>query len=110
FQGRDGAKKIAARLIDDAIGERGRDKERQGVNTAKTDLSNQYVFAKLEPEVIRQLVRLDGRTDVPDPARPTTTATDGTATRAVRRAIYRIWPDFPIHKLTTKSVSTVKAD
>ena len=25
-------------------------------------------------------------------------------------AIYRIWPDFPIGRLTTKSISTVKAD
>ena len=26
------------------------------------------------------------------------------------RALYRIWPDFKVHRLTNKSISTVKAD
>lgn len=35
---------------------------------------------------------------------------DLTATRTAERAIYRIWPDFPVEPLIDKSCSTVKAD
>jgi serine protease AprX len=102
--GRDGGRQRVHDLVARAIAEKGRDTgPRQGVNRAKSDLSSQYLFAKLEPEVIRQLVRLDGGSAESDAA-----ATP--ALRAARRAIYRIWPDFKIGRLTTKSVSTVKAD
>ncbi len=63
----------------------------QGVQIAKTELSNQYVFAELEAAVIRELARLNE------------TGKDG-------RAIYRIWPDFEVGPLLTRSVMTVKAD
>src|SRR6476646_11255443 len=33
--------------------------EKQGVREKKTDLSNQYIFARLSGKVIRELVRLD---------------------------------------------------
>jgi subtilisin family serine protease len=134
FGGRDRGRQAAMELIERVTRERGSNQAGQGVNRTKTELSNQYVFAKLEPEAIRELVRLDGRTDNGDPgagdregvaevdastsnAEPSLTPaesagaeTEDAAARATRRAIYRIWPDFPIGKLTTKSVSTVKAD
>jgi subtilisin family serine protease len=100
--GRGTGRERAQALIDQAIRDRGHDTH-QGVNTDKSELSSQYLFAKLEPEVIRQLVRLDG-------AREDQGAADEGTARAARRSVYRIWPDFPIGKLTTKSVSTVKAD
>lgn len=53
--------------------------------------TSQYMFATLYGDEIRTLVKLDGRTE------PT-------------RAIFRIWPDFPVKALLVKSVSTVKAD
>jgi serine protease AprX len=57
--------------------------------------SHQYVFASLDADAIRRLVRLDTR--------------DGKAPRT-KRAIYHIWPDFPLNRLINKSISTVKAD
>jgi hypothetical protein len=71
----------------------------QGFNVVKTRFSQQYVFAVLSEDVIKQLVRDDGTADVP-----------GEKQTSSSKAIYHIWPDFPINKLTTKSVSTVKAD
>jgi serine protease AprX len=50
--------------------------------------TSQYMFATLYGDEIRELVRLDKKS----------------------RAIYRIWPDFPIRALLVRSVSTVKAD
>jgi len=57
--------------------------------------SEQYVFASLDADTIRALVRMDSR--------------GGRAPRT-RRAIYHIWPDFPVKRLVNKSISTVKAD
>lgn len=98
--GREVGRRRVGQLIDAAVRTLGRGEVAgQGVNAGKSDLSRQYVFAKLEPDVIRELVRQDAR------------AEDAAATaRAATRAIYRIWPDFRISKLTIKSVSTVKAD
>jgi subtilisin family serine protease len=131
-EGREAGRERVRELIDDAIHALNReDVDGQGVNTAKSELSNQYLFAKLEPDVIRELVQRDGHTDddtpgspeSPNPdAAPTEAAAphppaeaprggaEGATAGATRRAIYRIWPDFRISKLTTKSVSTVKAD
>jgi serine protease AprX len=66
-------------------------------------LVEQYLFARLDGEAIRWLVNEDGRKD------------DKVKTALLEknqfsRAIYHIWPDFQIRRLTTKSVSTVKAD
>lgn len=71
----------------------------QGINEVKTGLSQQYLFATLEGWVIEQLVLRDslgagGKGKAP----------------ANERALYRIWPDFRVHGLTNKSISTVKAD
>jgi serine protease AprX len=71
----------------------------QGIDETKSGLSQQYLFATLEGWVIQEMVRLDSL------------KADGT-TKALpnERALYRIWPDFPVHSLTNKSISTVKAD
>jgi serine protease AprX len=78
----------AVALIDEAIRLRGRDGHGQSVNEAKSERSQQYLFARLEGDVIREVV------DLNEPSRP----------------IFRIWPDFEIGPLVNKSVSTVKAD
>lgn len=72
----------------------------QGLNKVKSDLSQQYLFAALEGWVIEELVRRDSRQ--PDGG--------GSMAPANERALYRIWPDFPVHGLTYRSISTVKAD
>jgi serine protease AprX len=106
--GRDKCRERVRQLVAEAIEIAATDKAPgpQGINQHKSDFSNQYMFAKLEPPVIRELVRLDGPRGRPDEGE---TVEQRTA-RTTQRAIYRIWPDFKIKKLTTKSVSTVKAD
>ncbi|OGX90059.1 hypothetical protein BEN49_24040 [Hymenobacter coccineus] len=64
--------------------------------------SPQYLFVQLEPAVIEALVARDrDYNDGPLPAE---------SRRVGPRAIYRIWPDFPIRGLLNKSISTVKGD
>ena len=62
--------------------------------------TTQYMFATLYGDEIRRLVQLDhgakSKTEKPGAYPP--------------RAIFRIWPDFPIRALLVKSVSTIKAD
>jgi subtilisin family serine protease len=102
---RDGASAARARIkeeVEEAIlKHRTSKKVVQGINEAKSELSEQYFFASLEVSVIRALVRIDNRerktSDVP-------------GARLRQRAIYRIWPDFPINALINRSVATVKAD
>lgn len=100
--GREGAKKRVQELIVDILNDSDVPKKAtdpQGINPIKTRYSQQYVFAELEEELIKELVRRDlsgGRGEYePKPG---------------SQAIYHIWPDFEINKLTTKSITTVKAD
>jgi serine protease AprX len=90
--GRSEAKDTVLGWIKQAIQRAATVPERQGVHRPKTDLSNQYVFAELEAQVIQELARINDA------------AGEG------RRAIYRIWPDFEVGPLLTRSVITVKAD
>ena len=95
-----------------------------------TERSSRYVVATLTGRQVRDLVARDGsladelrqtyadRGDpLPDLAAPPTTPTDDPdsltvrrAPRRIARAIFRIWPDFPIRALLTRSTRTVKAD
>jgi hypothetical protein len=70
-----------------------------GVDHRKTDLSDQYVFARLDGRAIRALVRLDAEAAGP-----------GGASNSPAKVIFHIWPDFEVQALLTHSVSTVKAD
>lgn len=76
----------------------GTEGRRQLINEERSALSPQYVFAKLDADVIRQLVRKDAEEHPKNQS------------GASARAIYHIWPDFPVRPLTNKSISTVKAD
>jgi serine protease AprX len=75
--------------------------------------TSQYMFATLFGDEIRALVRLDRETPVPSTTKPTRkplkTRGDAAPWNAPR-AIFRIWPDFPVQALLVKTVSTVKAD
>jgi serine protease AprX len=104
--GRSEARKRALQLIDEAIAQtqgKSQDANAIGINERKSELSTQYLFATLYGETISELVRLDNE---PDQSLPPGTASKRTA----NRSIHRIWPDFPVRRLTTKSISTVKAD
>ena len=57
--------------------------------------TSSYLAATMTPEEIRELARRDR---------------DAAAGSAAHRAVFRIWPDFPVRPLITASVATVKAD
>lgn len=62
----------------------------------------QYVTASLTREAIVQLVKIDIAESITKGRTP--------SEQWVHRAIYRIWPDFPVRPCLTRSVSTVKGD
>jgi hypothetical protein len=92
-KGRDAAADRVQRMIADLV-----ERHRTGPRTRRVSpsvKSAQYVFATLAAQAIRELVRID---------------TKSGKAPFVQRAIYHIWPDFPLKRLTNKSISTVKAD
>lgn len=74
---REHARSAARELVEKAIEGSGRDKDAQGISDAKSGTS-QYLFATLEGEVIRSVVD---------------------SNEEEGRPIFRIWPDFEIHRL-----------
>lgn len=75
-------------------------KERRNprVDEEKSELSSHYLYAALSARIIQEIVRLDVANE------------NGRSAIWANRAIYHIWPDFPVSPLITKSISTVKAD
>jgi subtilisin family serine protease len=84
--GRDKAKALVQKWIRELAGQ-------DAIYKAKTRLSNQYVFAQLHRAQIIALAQLNQAKKTP-----------------MQRPIYRIWPDFEVRALLTRSVATVKAD
>jgi subtilisin family serine protease len=89
----------------------------------KSSVSEQYVFAELSGRVIRQLVSDDSKHSGPTKNQVIQEAVeelvrDETKRTALvkkiqdkqPRAIYHVWPDFPVRGLINASISTVKAD
>ena len=103
--GRKGARERVTVLIEEAVRRGGGDPAKEGINRTITDptAEHQYVFARLTPATIEQLVKLDS---LKEPWVPAGSEADEVAPRA----IYRIWNDFEIGPLITRSVRTVKAD
>ncbi len=118
-EGRDAGRKWIQEAIKNAKDIIAPSDEKQGVRE-KSDLSNQYIFARLSGKVIRELVRLDAEragSKAKTPKKPRQPKKRGkasvhsdTAAPYRSRAIYRIWPDFKISPCITKSLATVKAD
>lgn len=121
--GRSAARICVMEMIDDIIAEHNIDPQKQGVNEGKGRLSQQYVFGVFSAGVIQELVDRD---KLPDEKKCKTTMavqqspladrkilekdTPQQGDSVSKRAIYRIWPDFPVKPLILKSISTVKAD
>jgi hypothetical protein len=102
--GRTGAREWVIKRIEAIIKQKGHNKDlkHQGVNKPKSKYSQQYLFAQLEGDVIRELVRQD---------REIKRGVKGPKGRKIGpMAIYRIWPDFKVKSLIDRSISTVKAD
>jgi subtilisin family serine protease len=62
-------------------------------------LSKRYIFGRLPAKVIRELVAADRKS-----------AEKGKTSHEKQPALYRVWPDFPVHMRTSRSIATVKAD
>jgi serine protease AprX len=90
--GRDAARKHVEEMIETIASRRAKPRTKR---VSPDVTSAQYVFASLDAEGIRELVRTDTK--------------NGKA-RWTNRAIYHVWPDFPLKRLINKSISTVKAD
>ncbi len=88
--GRDSARTRVQELIRQAIAQAGSPDDNDLIGSR----AGQYLVARLEPEVIVALVALDGNG----------------GTGAAQRAIFRIWPDFPVRALLDHSGATIKAD
>jgi serine protease AprX len=117
--GREQARTWIREAIKTAVAKIAPDDEKQGVREKKSDLSNQYIFARLSGKVIRELVRLDVERAAEEaktakgtrqPKKRAKAPAQAGATPYRFRAIYRIWPDFKISPCITKSLATVKAD
>lgn len=91
-QGRAAARTDLQLLINRVIESQGKG-GRSFIDKAKTDQNEQYIFGRLEAQVIIMLVN-----------------TDKEASQQNRRLIYKIWPDFKVSALIVKSIKTVKAD
>ena len=119
-EGREAGRTWIREAIKNAIAIIARSDAEQGVREKKSDLSNQYIFARLSGKVIREVVRLDVERaasqakTAKNPRHPKkrgrASVQSGTAPLYPFRAIYRIWPDFKISPCITKSLATVKAD
>jgi subtilisin family serine protease len=73
-----------------------------------TKIAKTYYSCQLNLEQVRRLVALDESHAV-DAARDTTQSSTPPDARK-HRAIFRVWPDFPIKGLIDRSVATIKAD
>jgi subtilisin family serine protease len=115
--GRTVARDCVKEMINDLIAKYNIDPQTQGINEAKSGLSQQYIFGILSGGLIQELVDLDSldakchKTLAKESASGSQpVGTPAQAGSASRRAIYRIWPDFRVKALILKSISTVKAD
>lgn len=125
------AKALIKHYIDEAKGASRVDDADQGVDRFKTEVSNQYVFARLEGKVIKKLVEIDRREAVRMQAEARAaipgmvernsggedTTTDAELEKLRRKlplsrflTMHHIWPDFEVRSCVVESVRTVKVD
>jgi subtilisin family serine protease len=97
--GREKAQTRIKDLIKDLVKAHGLDARDQGVHVRKTDMTRQYVFGRLRGDLIQELVRKDR--DKAERAR---------SGEEQKPALYRVWPDFEVSRMTHRSLATVKAD
>lgn len=111
--GRERAREVVQARIEEAIARKGSDAMSSHVENGDSpnehpfSIGHQYLVARLEKEVLRELVRLDAG----NPAEEAFVRQDRIDDlRAPGRAIYRIWYDHKVSPLTTESIRIVKAD
>lgn len=97
--GRDKAQQRIRDLIKELVKAHGLDPKAQGVHVRKTAMTRQYVFGRLRGDLIQELVRADRE------------RSERASTAEERKpALYRVWPDFMVSRMTYRSLATVKAD
>lgn len=115
------AKEAIGRYIERAIAETPNSLSVEGVSEVKTQLSNQYVFARLGAQALFQAVKMDRESakklcheqQLQQAAREQVPAgdMDAVASDELRyRAIHQVWPDFQLRSCVFRSARTVKAD
>ena len=113
---RSGAYDWVREAIATALEQAGVNDPGQAINEAKSQYTDQYLFATIEADVIYRIVEMDAdqsakiewvtkRNPAGQPA-PQIESVD----KAKLRAIYRIWPDFQVRARITRSIATVKAN
>ncbi len=122
---RTAAKLLIEKYIERAKKECGVDDPAQGIDQVKSEPIKQYVFARLQSNVIQKLVEIDQQmaVEMADAEKPKSTpAKKGARGKKVAksppaepdpapfRTIYHVWPDFPLQSCITRSISTVKVD
>ncbi len=107
--GRDGARARVLKLLDGILGGTapGNEAPQEGINSEKSEFSDQYLFGQFTAKTLFALVAQDKESNGAGPA---ATQQASSPERRAQTAIYLIWPDFAIGARLTKSVSTVKAD
>ncbi|BBQ01241.1 peptidase S8 (plasmid) [Burkholderia sp. SFA1] len=92
---------IVKQILKDKRADWSIDPAQQNIDQKKSNLSEQYLFARFDGRLIRELIRRDAAAGGQSITTESSTS---------KRAIYRIWPDFDVRPLVNKSISTVKAD
>jgi hypothetical protein len=96
--GRDGAQKRIREIISEILAEEPASAKQfdrpESLHLKKSEVSKQYMFARLSSHSIRELARRDYHSG---------------ADRS-SRAVYKIWLDHEVKRFTNRSISTVKAD
>lgn len=86
----------------------------QGMNDWKSDLSDQYVYARMSGYAIRALVKLDDEQHRmlggKDSERAAAPPSPSSQSEKDWHTIYHIWPDFKLRAQIWRSAATVKAD
>ena len=95
--GREQAQERIKELIQELVKAHGA--RNQGVHGRKTAMTKQYVFGRLRGDLIQELVKTD---------RAQASASQAAGGKAP--ALYRVWPDFEVSRMTNVSIATVKAD
>lgn len=75
------------------------------VDEYKTELSNQYVFARLDARTIKRLVEIDR-----EEAQELSAIVRPPVPASRFRTIHHVWPDFPVATCVTESIRTIKVD
>ena len=99
--GRNAARERVKSLVRHLVASYKVDPKRQGIDERKSKYSHQYLFGRLQGQLIQELVRLDTKGDK---------ITNDANEQSTPGALYRIWPDFEVAGFINRSISTVKVD